>query len=241
VLIISYGFSVWGEFKSITGQSPKLQVAVSGEGRVASKPDIARITGTIVTEKEDLKAAQDDNSIKSKAVTDYLKSQGVEDKDIKTVAYNIFPQYSYPPPCFGPVCPLETQRPRIIGYQVRNSLEVTIRDISKAGAILSGVVGAGVNEVGGVSFTIENPEALKAQARGMAIADAEAKARTLAKNLDHRLGKIVSFNEGGSFPMPIFLGREAAVDGKGGGGFEPAIEPGESEIVVIVNVTYEFK
>src|SRR3990167_9641681 len=89
-------------------------VSFSGEGRVVAKPDIAKISLSIVTDALTSKMAQDENSKKSKAVTDYLKKQNIDDKDIKTTSYNIYPQYKYSQ--YG-------GNPQIIGYQVNQSLE----------------------------------------------------------------------------------------------------------------------
>lgn len=240
-LVIYYGFSAWQSFGAVKKES-KLQIALSGEGKVSARPDVAKISATILIENKSLKAAQDENSKKSNALTDYLKSQGIAEKDIKTSGYNIYPQYSYPRPCYSGACPLENQQPKIIGYQVRNSYEITIRDLSKTGEILSGVVGAGANEVGGISFTIDKPEQLKAEARKKAIEDAEAKAKILAKDLGKRVGGIVNFSEGGYGAPPIYF-SEAQALGKSGGGYAPApsIQPGENEITVTVSITYEFK
>ena len=71
-------------------------ISFNGEGKVLAKPDVAVVSLSIVTEAVTSKAAQDDNSAKSKAVTDFLKVQGIENKDVKTTGYNIYPQYSYP-------------------------------------------------------------------------------------------------------------------------------------------------
>src|SRR3989338_3690776 len=98
-------------------------VSFSGEGKVLAKPDIALVNLTILTEATTSKTAQDDNSKKSKAVIDFLKKQGIDEKDIKTVGYNIYPKYSYPRPI-----PLGNQinsympeyydtNPKITGYQ----------------------------------------------------------------------------------------------------------------------------
>lgn len=241
-LVVSYGVDIWKEIKGLRGEA-KLQIAVSGEGTVSATPDVARITATILTTNELLKVAQEENSRRSNVLVDYLKKQGIQEKDVKTTGYNIYPQYSYPRPCPLGIypCPPEDQRPRIVGYQIRNSYEITIRDLSKAGEVLAGAVSSGANEVSGISFTIDNPDALEAEARKKAIDNANEKARALAKDLGRRLGKITQFSEGGSFPPPIYLERApAAFGGKGGGG-EPAIEPGENEIVVTVSITYEFR
>src|SRR5207247_2621202 len=64
-------------------------VSFNGEGRVFAKPDIAAISFSIVTEATTSKAAQDSNSQKSNKVTDFLKAQGIDDKDVKTTGYNV--------------------------------------------------------------------------------------------------------------------------------------------------------
>ncbi|MDP3727138.1 MAG: SIMPL domain-containing protein [bacterium] len=238
-LIFSYGFSAWREARGVFGTEKRLEVSVSGEGKVSAKPDVARITATVLTEADSLASAQEENSGKASAVTAYVKQQGVAEKDIKTVGYNIFPQYQYPAPCRADACPLDTGRPRIVGYQVRNTYEITVRDLAGANAILAGIVGAGVNEVGGIVFTIDKPDELKAEARRKAIEDARTKAVELAGDLGRRLGKITNFTEGGSVP-PIFYARDAAF-GKGGGGIEPSVQPGENEVIVTVSITYELR
>ncbi|MBI2068895.1 MAG: SIMPL domain-containing protein [Candidatus Yanofskybacteria bacterium] len=207
-------------------------VSFSGEGKVITKPNIAKIQLSIVTDALTSKAAQDDNSKKSKAVTDYLKKQDIDDKDIKTTSYNIYPQYKYPR--YG-------GQPTITGYQVNQSMEVKVRDLDKVSNILDGVVAAGTNQVNSLSFEIDDPEALKADARKKAIADAKKKAEELEDQLGIDLGKIVNFSENtGGYPIPIYV--ELKADGRGGmGGDSPSVPTGENEIVVNVSLTYQIK
>lgn len=241
VLVVSYGLGAWRDLKAVIRGEERLSVSVSGEGTVTARPDVARITATILTQNEFLKPAQEENSRKSNVLVGYLKSVGVEEKDIKTVGYNIYPQYRYPQPCPFGVYPCPPEEPKITGYQVRNSYEITVRDLGKASDILAGVVGAGANEVSGIAFTIDKPEELQAQARKLAIDDASAKAKKLAHDLGRRLGKIINFSEGGYFPPPVFFERGGAF-GKGGDvAPAPSVQPGENEIVVTVSITYEFK
>ena len=204
-------------------------VSFNGEGKVLAKPDVAAISLSIVTEAVTSKAAQDDNSSKSKAVSDFLKKQGVEEKDIKTTGYNIYPQYRYP----------QYDKPEIRGYQVNQTMEVKVRDLGKVSSILDGVVSAGVNQVNSLSFEIDEPEKLKAEARQKAIEDARSKTDELEDQLGVKLGKIVNFSESiGGFPGPIFYERALDV-GMGGGG--PSVPTGENEVVVNVTLTYQIK
>src|SRR3989344_3451175 len=206
-------------------------VSFSGEGRVVAKPDIAKVQLSIVTEALTSKLAQDDNSKKSKSITDYLKKQNIEDKDIKTTGYNIYPQYKYPQ--FG-------GQPQITDYQVNQSIEIKIRDLDKVSNILDGLVSAGANQVNDLSFEIDNPDTLKAEARAKAIADAKKKANELKSQVGISLGKIVNFSENtGGYPGPVYF--DAQVKGMGGGGGGPSVPTGENEITVSVSITYQIR
>ncbi len=205
-------------------------VSFGGEGKVVAKPDIAKVHLSIVTDALTSKTAQDENSKKSKAVTDYLKKQNINDKDIKTTGYNIYPQYKYPQ--YG-------GQPTITGYQVNQSMEIKIRDLDKVSDVLDGVVAAGTNQINSLSFEIDNPEALKAEARKKAIEDAKGKAEELEDQLDIDLGKIVNFSENtGGYPVPIYYDAKGLSMGGGGG---PSVPTGENEIVVNVSLTYQIK
>ena len=207
-------------------------VSFNGEGKVVAKPDIAKVSLSIVTDALTSKTAQDENSKKSKAVTDYLKKQNIDDKDIKTTGYNIYPQYKYPQ--YG-------GQPTVTGYQVNQSMEVRIRDLDKVSDILDGVVSAGANQVNQFGFEIDDPEELQAEARKKAIDDAKKKADELEDELGIDLGKIVNFSENtGGYPIPIYM--KAEINGRGGmGGDGPTVPTGENEIVVNVTITYQIK
>lgn len=219
------------------------QFSVSGEGKVAVKPDVATITAGVVTRAAKIAEAQAENSKKSNALLAFLRTQGIPEKDMKTVGYNISPQYQYftNPPCVSFPCP--PQRPsEIIGYEVRHTAEIKIRDFAKTDAILEGVVAQGANEVGSVSFGVDDPEKPRAEARAQAITDAEDKARVLARSLGVRLGRTIGFSEGSD---PI---RAYALIGKGEFGGDgvlasqaPEVAPGEQEIRSTVTITYEFR
>lgn len=203
-------------------------ISFSGEGKVFAKPDIAKINFAIITEATTSKAAQEANSPKSQAVVDFLKKQDIGEKDIKTTAYNIYPQYNYP----------RNSSPEIKGYQVSQSFEVKVRDLDKVSSILDGLVSAGANNVINLGFSTDDPEALKAEARTKAIADAKKKAKELEKQLGIRLGKIVNFSENDGGRDAIFYAKATEV-GLGGGG--PSVPTGENEIVINVSLTYQIK
>lgn len=215
-------------------------VSFSGQGKVYAKPDIATLDFSVVTEAVTSKAAQDENSKRSQRVTDYLKKQNIEEKDIKTTYYNIYPQYSqYRPPIIYDAAVPVPDVPKILGYQVTQGFQVKVRDFDKLSSIIDGLVANGVNNVNNFGFSIEDPEKLRSEARTLAITDAKKKADELKGKIGIRLGKIVNFYEdiygyaldrGGGFS-----GVEA-LPAKG-----PSLPPGENEIMVNVTITYQIK
>ncbi len=204
-------------------------VTVSGKGEVFVKPDIAKISVSVEKEAVSVLEAQNQATEAINKITAFLKESGVEDKDIKTTNYSIYPQYDY----------LEKTGRVFRGYIVDQTLEVKIRKIDEAGKILAGVTQAGANQVGGISFTIDDEEAAKRDARQKAIADAKTKAEQLAKDLGVKFGHLISFSEnGGSYPYPVYKSEAL---GMGGAEPAPAVPTGENTVTVNVSLTYEIK
>jgi len=212
----------------------KNTITVADKGEVYAKPDLALTTFSVVTEKKTVSEAISENAKKMNAVIDFVKEQGVEDKDLKTISFNIHPRYEW----YGVTQFYPQGRRVLVGYEVRQSLEVKIRDMEKIGDIIEGATDAGANEVGDLQFTVDNPDELKKQARGQAIEKAKNKAEELASQLGVRLVRIVNFSESGVIPFYYGLQKAAGM----GGGEEasaPAIETGENKIEVNVTITYE--
>lgn len=224
-------------------------ISFTGEGKVSAKPDIALIDFSIVTEATTSKAAQDDNSKKSQKIVDYIKKQGIADKDIKTSGYNVYPQYNNIRPCPIPVDVYGTVAPsypcdntqKITGYQATQSFQLKVRNLDNAGTLLDGLVAQGANQVNNLGFQIENPDKLKEQARQMAIEDAKTKARGLQNQLSIRLGRIVNYYEGGNYPIYMMDAKGGMGMGGGGSAPAPAIPSGENDIVIDVTITYQIR
>jgi uncharacterized protein len=236
-----------------TGITPSDTISVSGHGEVFAAPDIATFTFSVVSDKPTVAAAQQDATALANATTAYLTSAGVATSDIQTSGYSIEPQYSYQ----NAVCPqaptvgsgAEPAAPAIYcppgksvltGYEVRQTTTVKVRDLSQAGTLLSGVGTKGATEVSGLNFTFSDPDAVQAQARDKAIADAQSKAAALAKALGVSLVRVVSFNEGnGSSPQPVVYAMAAS--GSTNAAASPAISPGQSDVTDDVTITYEIR
>ncbi len=206
-------------------------VSFNGEGKVNAKPDIAVISAGVMTTNVNSKVAQDTNARKSQAVVDFLKKNGIDEKDIKTSDYNIYPQYDYRTGSQG----------TILSYQVSENFQIKVRDLTKLSSILSGVVSAGANQVNNLGLQIEDQEKLKAEARTKAIEMAKQKAGELKGQVGIKLGRIVGFDESSNSGGPIYYDAVMKSGMGGGGTSNPAIAPGQNEIVVYVTLTYQIR
>ncbi len=235
------------ELKSIqfigSGVSATNTISVSGDGEVFAVPDTATFSVTVQEEAKDVKSAQEVATKKGNEIIAYLKKGGVEEKDIQTTDYSVYPQYDYTNGVCtqGGYCPPGKQVLR--GFQVSQTLTVKVRDTKKAGDLLSGVGSRGVSSVSGLSFEIDDQDALEAEARDKAIAKAKAKAEVLAESLGVRIVRIVGFSEGGGGGL-IYYAKAMSMDaGMGGAEIAPSpeIPTGQNKITSNVTVTYEIR
>jgi hypothetical protein len=225
--------------------------SVSGEGKVTTVPDIAQFTFGVVTQGgKDVAAAQKQNTEKMNTLIGFIKSQGVDAKDIKTENFSIYPRYQYydcsqrmvlssgsaPTPC---------PPPDIVGYTINQSASVKIRDFAKIGDIMGALSQKGANTVSQLAFTLDDPIKSETEAREKAIKQAQEKADAIAKSGDFSIGKLLSIDENGG-PVPYY--------GYGGNSlktmsFESAqsapvaatIEPGSQEVKITVSLRYEIR
>jgi hypothetical protein len=223
------------------GEETQHTISVEGSSEVLATPDVATFTFSVEEERETVGAAQDIATEKGNAAIEYLQENGVEEKDIKTTNYSVQPQYDF---IRGECredgyCPPGQRQLR--GFEVRQTVEVKVRDTQDAGTLLSGLGEIGVSRVSGLNFTVDDDESLKQQARERAIEDAKEKAQRLAEDLDVQLKRIVNFRESRDVPM---YARDAAM-GMGGDAMEegaaPNLPTGENTITSNVQITYEIR
>ena len=232
--IISEAYS-WND---TTGDYAANTISVEAVGEVNAIPDVATFSFGVVEEAESVSAAQEAASKKMNLALAYLRENGVSDEDIKTTNFSVNPRYEYGF-CQGFNCP--PQKRELVAYEVNQRVEVKVRELSRAGELLAGITAQNVSNLSGLSFTIDDTDALKEEARSKAVEAAREKAKRLAKDLGVRLKKVVSFSEDGG-GGPIYLeARSASV----GGAFEDAVVPdipaGENTIISRVFITYEIK
>ena len=222
-----------------SGIQPTNTVSVQGEGEVFAVPDTGVFSFSVIKEGATAEEVQQSAAEVSNKVIDYLKDNGVDEKDIKTVGYNVYPRYEWEKiVCITFPCPQGERK--LVGFEIRQSTQVKVRDTQMAGELLSGVGQFGVENISGLSFTIDDEDELKREARQLAVTDAKEKAEALADDLEVRLVRIINFNE---YSVPAYARFESQEFGVGGdaSGFIPEIPVGENRITSQVNITYEIR
>jgi len=231
--VLLFIYSKWGPAIpfSTTTQSKGEPLVVSETGKVSVVPDIAKVTLGMKESGSSLKIVQDSVNKKSKSLSAELKKLGVEEKDIKTINYNVYPEYDY------------NQTPnRITGYRVSTSYEVKVTDFEKVNELLVLATQNGANVIGNISFEVneKTKEEKLQEAREEAVNLAKAKAEGLAKASGITLGKIINVSESEGFePRPVMMYDKAV--GNGGAPETANIEAGETEIQVTVSLSYEVR
>ena len=237
--------------------APVRGVTVTGNGEAKAPPDIARTSIGVEMRADTVEQATLQANQRMSAIVDTLKRLGIADKDLRTHSLSIafeqaptppvpLPQAESAPAEPGPrrkaaapgtmTAPPAPPPAAVRGvYRASNMLEVTVRDLSKTGQVLQAATDAGANNVWGISFELEDPEPLLAQARAKAVEHAKRNAATLAQLNGVRLGPIVSISEGGmAGPVPPMYSMRAEV-AQGG---DVPIERGEVTVTQQVQIAY---
>lgn len=236
-------------------------VTVLGRGEVTHKPDIARATVGIEVSAPTVVEASRSAAQRMTELIAALKKTGIADKDIQTSNYSINFERVYPQPQPAPMAlpalaPAGKSTPAAKGaavasppappppaepaglYRVSNTVSITVRELDKVGSVLDAAVAAGANSVWGISFGLDKPEALEPEARAKAVADARARAESLAKLAGRTLGDVVSVSEiiRGGGGVPMFSSAMA----KSGSYDATPVELGEVAVSTQVEVVYRF-
>jgi uncharacterized protein YggE len=223
------------------GNQPVNTITVSGTGEVLAVSDIASLYVNLNKEGRTAKEAQDLLNEEITKVLNYLKDQKIADKDIKSEYGGLNPKYSYEkqPVCYTYPCP--SSDPKIVGYTASQAITIKVRVVDSASEIRTGLAGVGVTDISGPTFSIDDEEGFKDQARSKAILDAREKAKVLAGELGVHLGHVASFNEnnnGGGYPM---YAKTMMADSAVGSAPAPTLPKGENKITSNVTITYEIK
>ncbi len=251
ILVTTYGIFIGTRAYSQAVQPSSFRsFSVQGDGKVTAIPDIAKFDFGLITEGgKDIAKIQEENTDKMNKAIDYLKNSGIDAKDIKTENYSLNPKYQYydcSPRIYGTDEAKPCPPPEIVGYTINQRVSVKIRDFSKIGDIISGVVGYGANNVSQLYFETDDPSLLMERARELAIKKAMEKATKVAKAGGFKVGRLISIEEGGVNPYPVYrnYAKDSLVMGMGGGVEEmsaPSIEAGSQEVNINITLRYEIK
>jgi uncharacterized protein YggE len=207
-------------------------ISVVGNGIVLAQPNVVRITLGVDVFDQSLANAQAEAARRMDAVVAKLKANGIADTDIRTIIYNVSPQYEQQG---------NPNQPVLRGYQVQNMVQIKSNNVAGLGPLLDDVVGSGATRVSGIAFESDNMEALKNQARDQAMANARAKAEQLARDAGVTLGRPTTIEEsdtGGVTPVqqnqaPRALSAAPAPT--------TPIEPGQLQVSTIVRVVWSIQ
>jgi uncharacterized protein YggE len=208
--------------------APFESVSVTGTGHVTLTPDRYTFTVGVQTQAPTVEDAVNQNNAKTVAVLAALKKAGATDQEIRTSGFSIYPQQDY----------TQGQLPRLIGYQVSNSITVTRKQIGDAGKLLQAAISAGVNTASGIQFEVSDPARGRDQGLKSAFDDARAKAGVLAMAAGRSLGRAIAITEGsapeGPRPVPLMRGISAAAKVS-----EIPVESGTQELSFTVSAVFE--
>lgn len=212
-------------------QPTKKTLNVTGTGTVNASPDIAYVTLGVVTESKDAKTAQQENAKAMDKIVASMKAAGIKSDDIKTINYNMYPKYDYVK---------ENGTSKIVGYSVSNSVQVTVRDVTKAGTILDLASESGANVASNISFGLSDYNKYYNEALKKALETARSKAETMAGVYGIKLTVPVTVSENGGY-NPVYYGNIAyAKADMAAERVMTPVEAGSIEVNANVSVSYEY-
>jgi len=199
-------------------------LSVTGTGTIYMVPDLAYVNIGVRSEATEVSAALEDNNTQAIAISEALKEVGIEETDLQTANFNVYSVQQYD----------QNYQPSYMTYAVENTLYVIVRDLTKLSQVLDAALSAGANQIYGISFSLSDQQTALAQARDLAIKDAEAKAQATALTAGVTLGQIQSINVTSSSYV-----QTSSQYGMGGGGMSADSQSSVPVSAGQVVVTYD--
>lgn len=231
VVALAAASVAWAGAQSVAAAPPQQDaesrtITVTGFGTAYGAPDVVMVGLGAESVNADVKAAMDETNSRMNAIIAAMQENGIAREDIRTEYFSIYQDYSY-----GPMGP-DTQGERV--YRVSTSVTITVRQVDRVSDLLAAAVDAGANMVNYIQFDIENRDELQADARGLAVEDAQARAEHLAGLMGLGVGDPLTIVEGGDVYGPVMRG------GGGGMGFAESAAISEGQLSVNMSVTITF-
>lgn len=204
-----------------SGEPALHTITVSAAGSVTLVPDVARVSVGVTVTKPTVKAARDAAGKSMSAIIASLRALGIDERDMKTVSIDLSPQYS------------NSSTPKVVGYRMSEQLQITVRDLDKAGDVVDAATTRGATDVNGLWFEVDDPARAMDEARAAAIAKARTSAQAMASAAGVSLGAVVSISEASTaYPGPYY---GAAMRDTAG----TPVQPGTQDIQATVTVVFE--
>ncbi len=204
---------------------------VTGEGKVTVAPDVAVIQAGVQEQAATVKQAQDKLNASLNAIATAVKKLGISEKDIKTSQYSIYPTYDY-----------TAGKQKITGYQASSNLTIKVRELDRANSVIDAATANGANQVGGISFQVDDPSIAENEARQKAVEQAKKKATDAARIAGFSLGRVINYQEntgGQPRPMPMYAQADAVMNKEA---VPPTqVEPGTNEVTITVTLSYDIR
>lgn len=211
----------------ISAQGPVIELSVFES--VTAAPDLVTVGAGVTTQAPTAVAAMRENAVQMRRVIDRLIALGVPEEDIQTTGINLNAQYDYD---------RANQRQVFRGYQVSNRVSVKLREIERTGEVLDALVTAGATDLSGPSFSLENDDEAKAEARKRAVERAEARARAYAAMYGYGDVRVLSVSEAiqGRGPVQQRAMMDMAVVEEAQ---SAPVQPGQVSTGVSITIKYE--
>ena len=207
----------------------KPSITAAGKGEITVMPDVAYINVGVTTQNVKAQAAAEENSEKMKALHAALKELGIEDSDIKTVNFSLYPQYNYNAP-----------EPSITSYTSSNVVRITVKDIDIVSNVIDAMTKAGATDFQGVSFDLLDKSEAYSEALTKAIQNAKEKVDVMAGAIGVTEIAPVRFIENSTDSYPIYEKAYSGAGGMGGGGgADTPVSAGQLTVMASVTVEYE--
>jgi uncharacterized protein len=217
---------------ALAAQTPADQprtINVNGMATVEREPDRAVVLLAVESQAPTAREASQRNAQLMERVLAALRQAGVASEAIRTVSYELRPEYSRPE--------RDREPPVISAYRNINMVQVRVDDIARVGVVIDAALGAGANRVANLNFELRDAESARLEALGMAMAQARREAEAVAAAAGQRLGEPLTINVGTHYapprpPMPMARMEMDMV------AVAPPIEGGQLGVTATVHVVY---
>ncbi len=207
-------------------------ISAVGEATVSAKPDIAYVALGVNTQANTAAEAQVKNNAAMNDVLAAIKQMGIADEDVRTSQFSMYPVYGDERPVPG-AAPSE---PKVVGYRANNTVTITVRNLSRTGAVIDQCVKVGANQIQHVTFALKDDAKYRYQALEEAARASRGKAESMAKGLGLTITGIKSVHEVSAGPTFGYVMYDRA----GAGAPQAAVSPGSIDVRAEVRVEYTY-